>query len=372
MKKKPPAKGTPKAAPSIAKPNARLKAFAGKILLLAVSLAIPFLLLEAAIAILFTFPTLNKWGSPKLVHTIYENDYRNIIQFEPDLARYDAELTYTLKPGTFRFRNPEFDTEYRVNRLGLRDDDASLAKPDIIVLGDSEAMGWGVRQEETYAEIIRRKSRLNVLNAAISSYGTVREMRLLNRLETGNLKYLIIHYMDNDYIENFFFHKNGNDLRISSQDQYQNIVQLYLQTKKYYIGKYVRLSLKYAFNQSAEEGSGAWKAAAVGAGMNGKAETLFLNALMKTSSFDFKQVQIIVLATEKDSDFSARLRDEIRHNSYPEYIRKMQIVSPAPRMGRDCYYSLDNHMKARGHEIVAAEIMKAMGLREGKSAAGGQ
>jgi len=40
----------------------------------------------------------------------------------------------------------EFTNEVRVNHLGVRDDEASLVAPDVIVIGDSHAMGWGVDQ----------------------------------------------------------------------------------------------------------------------------------------------------------------------------------------------------------------------------------
>ena len=81
-----------------------------------------------------------------------------------------------------------------MNRLGLRDDEASLRAPAVVVLGDSYAMGWGVAQDETIAEVIERETGLRALNAGIASYGTVREMRLLDRIDTSRLRYLVIQY----------------------------------------------------------------------------------------------------------------------------------------------------------------------------------
>ena len=53
------------------------------------------------------------------------------------------------------------------------------------MLGDSHAMGWGVEQEEALPQVLARKSGRKVLNAAVSSYGTVREMLMLDRLDTS-------------------------------------------------------------------------------------------------------------------------------------------------------------------------------------------
>lgn len=105
---------------------------------------------------------------------LYNNGDRRIIQFSPDCARFDKNLGYTLKPGQCIFSGSEFSNTYWVNSAGLRDDESSLDHPEIIVTGDSFAMGWGVEKEETYAQLLERKTRLRVLNAAISSYGTAR------------------------------------------------------------------------------------------------------------------------------------------------------------------------------------------------------
>jgi len=40
--------------------------------------------------------------------------------------------------------------------------------------------------------VLEKNTNRKVLNAGISSFATVREMILLNRLDTSNLKYLII------------------------------------------------------------------------------------------------------------------------------------------------------------------------------------
>src|SRR4029079_7125411 len=165
-------------------------------------------LLEALLLLMLHVPGLTA-ALPRpvrrLVQQVYRHFNRALIQFDPRCAQYDAGLTYTLKPGTCTFENIEFRTTVHVNRLGLRDNEEALHAPDVIVIGDSHAMGWGVEEDQTFGRVLARQSGLKILNAGISSYGTVREMRLLDRLDVSRLRFLILQYSDNDLLENQTF-----------------------------------------------------------------------------------------------------------------------------------------------------------------------
>jgi hypothetical protein len=124
------------------------------------------------------------------------------VQFDPDCARYDPELAYTLRPGACTFANTGFSIGLSVNSAGLRDDEASLDAPRIVVLGDSQAMGWGVDQEQTFAKLIEAETGHKTLNAGISSYGTARELLMLRRLDLRGVHTVILQYSDNDAREN--------------------------------------------------------------------------------------------------------------------------------------------------------------------------
>ncbi|OJV12718.1 MAG: hypothetical protein BGO21_02945 [Dyadobacter sp. 50-39] len=133
----------------------------------------------------------------------YAGSFKNTTNFNSTLSQYDSLLTYRFRPNiTGRFKNPEFDIEIKTNSLGVRDDEASLLNPSIIILGDSHGMGWGVEQSERFSEIIERKLNTRVLNTAITSYGSHRETSLLDEVEMDSCKLLIIQYCDNDLEEN--------------------------------------------------------------------------------------------------------------------------------------------------------------------------
>lgn len=89
------------------------------------------------------------------------------VQYLPECARYDSELGYTLQPGNCVFENTGFSTELGVNSAGFRDDEASLNAPEIVVLGDSQAMGWGVGQGMTFADLIETETGRKTLNTGV-------------------------------------------------------------------------------------------------------------------------------------------------------------------------------------------------------------
>lgn len=145
------------------------------------------LCLEGAIELVLRYPqSVSTLFRPAQQVSHLKNYYlgfdRSVIQWRHDCAMYDDKLTYRLRPGTCTVRNRESTVEYAINRAGLRDSDDKLADPAIIVLGDSLAMGWGIPGDATLASRLGALTGRSTLNAAISSYETVRETELLAEL----------------------------------------------------------------------------------------------------------------------------------------------------------------------------------------------
>jgi hypothetical protein len=284
---------------------------------------------------------------------------RKIISYLPECARYDEGLTYTLKPGTCRFRNREFDVEYRINSAGIRDDEASLASPDIIVLGDSHAMGWGVKQEETYADLIEQQTGMKVLNAAIASYGTVRELKMLSRLDTSRLKYVILQYTDNDALENREYLQHGNVLPIMPRAAYDKLVADHVKSSRYFFGKHSWWTLSTLFAKLVPSAS------ASQAPPDPKAEEadLFVNALLHSPA-DLSTVKFIVMEINSYAGnspvFINKLREKIAVTAEPAWIKNLILLDLSPDLGVDKYYRLDEHMTAVGYRTVADKLVAAL------------
>jgi hypothetical protein len=292
----------------------------------------------------------------RLFQQVYRHFRRSIVQFEPACSRYDPELTYTLRPGRCTFSNVEFTTEVRTNRLGLRDDDAALEGPQVIVLGDSYVMGWGVQQDETVARVVARKTGLKVLNAGISSYGTAREMRLLDRLDTSKLKTLVVQYSENDVEENLSFREHQGALPIMSEAEYNRTVQDYLRTQGYYPGKYVIGLFSKAFRLDVMESSRAHP----GPVSSREEAEFFLNVLAHGSRARLDGVQIIVFEVNEQirppRSFIANVAVAGRGEGNPEFIRRLRPLDVAPLLEEGDFYHLDDHLRAHGHEVIGTAI----------------
>jgi hypothetical protein len=322
------------------------------------NLVVAVALLEGLFLLLLHSPRVVT-AAPKpvqgLVQQMYRHFNRSLIQFEPACAQYDPAVTYTLKPGTCTFANEEFSTKVQVNRLGLRDTDEALSAPEVIVLGDSHVMGWGVQQDETLVRVLAKKTGMKILNAAISSYATVREMKLLDRLDTSNLKVLIIQYADNDLPENRTFHQQGGRLPISSEAQYQAIVQHYQAQQSYVPGKYVyRLFMKVLRLEAPEPDQ--LKMEVIPPADEAR---LFLYALEHAGRTRLDNVHVIVFEMNKQEPsrpFIAALDQERRRPENPPYVQRLIAFDVGPRLSPGNFYVVDDHMNASGHRVVGEAL----------------
>ncbi|MBN1493524.1 MAG: hypothetical protein JW938_05195 [Candidatus Omnitrophica bacterium] len=329
--------------------------------LLVINLSITVVFFECLTGLLFAVPALSNNLLHDFMCSLYRNGNIAMPQYEDQMAIYDNELLYTLKPNTeFVFSNPEFKTAYTTNSLGLRDDEASLHKPEIICLGDSYTMGWGVEQDETFAQRLEQMSNKKVLNAGISSYGTVREMKLLNRLDTSNLEYLIIQYDGNDYNENNTFYQMKNVLNIMSLNNYNSVKDEYSERLRYYPGKYFIFALTSIFasitNMSGEKPDHSF--GVPNTAKKADESKVFINAIMHATDVDPSNIKIIMTGRK---NFLDAAQSTIASGDYPLYIQNIVFVPfPDAKTQRDHYFTIDGHLNARGHNGLAYKLSNTL------------
>jgi lysophospholipase L1-like esterase len=162
----------------------------------------------------------------------------------PGCIVYDPDLFYVPKTGSCEFDEPEFTTRPHFTDQG-RFTGPKPAGTGIAVIGDSHAMGWGVNDLQTFSAWLQRLSGRPVYNLGVASYGTVRELRRLEKSGIADkVDTVIIQYCNNDYNENTRFDRSKNRLwfdRITGQfrhppvtdtHKFTNIVAGYLYTLK--------------------------------------------------------------------------------------------------------------------------------------------
>jgi hypothetical protein len=317
-------------------------------------------LAEAILAAMYAHPSRHL---PLALRRFLQSEYfyrRNIVQLDPGRARYDADLLYTLRPGRFTFTNVEYSTVYDVNSLGVRDDEASLTAPEIVVAGDSYAMGWGVRQEEAFPQVIERRTGRRVLNAAVASYGTVREMRLLDRVDMSHATTIVIQYCANDFDENEQFEKHGNRHVPSGEQDWLGAIAQQRRDARYRPFRMVYDSAVYIKRGIEGRTRGGVEPLVLSAE---RAAALFLNALWHAPRRDLGGLRLVVLDPDANPAF-IRALDRLHGGArYPPYIRAMRVVDVSALVTPDVQYVLDDHLTARGHELLADAVIAAISRR---------
>jgi hypothetical protein len=335
-------------------------------------------ILEVFLLCFFWFPKLVNILPQSMKYyplTIYQNFDRTTIGY---FSEWDKDLTYKIKPNySYRFKNREFDVMIKSNSLGLRDDEKSLDAPDAIVLGDSFTMGFGIQQEKTYPELLSSITNFSVLNAGIESYGTAREVLLLDKIDTSNLKYLVIQYCENDFLENYTFVINNYTLPVTSKKYYYQRVEERKKSDRYYFGKYLKIFLSLLsiniFDDKNQYRKITLKEKEYFHLQHAK---LFLDILskLKVENSDFKLI-IFDLVDRSDMKFTRRnwiLQDKtfdsslfinlihklIKEGEYPTFIENASLIDSSQFLSNDDYFLLDGHINSDGHKKVANKIYK--------------
>ena len=286
------------------------------------------------------------------VRSIYVREDWSVPQADLGLVAYDPELTYLLRSGPGRFVNREFDTTLTGNSTGLRDDEASLDGPEVIVLGDSFAFGWGVEQEEAFPQVLERTTRLKVLNAAMSSYGTARQMILLERLDVSATRAVVVQYFMNDYSENRAFVDAGFSLAVTPETDFVDSVRRFERQTRYLPLDYLKA---FVNRQPYHPELNAVSPRQV-------AETC-LRVL--ASSDDLRDLPIFFLQIDPWGRYGRYdIVDSVAEllESEPEFSnlrQRLTLISLENVLTGDDFFRLDPHLRPSGHRKVAAELERA-------------
>jgi len=280
----------------------------------------------------------------QLARDVYERQ-RSIWQAQSGCIIFDEVLFYKPRPGTCVFDNIEystvltFDTNgFRQTALPVRLDDDRPNRGRVVVLGDSQAMGWGVQDEETFGSILATEYGFTVFNLAVASYGTARELLRLRKefdLQKGDV--VVIQYHPNDLRENLAFLKSGvlparspSDLgRLAHTPQRYGVLQVSASIAFILKGKLARA----VFGDSdGEEG-----------GVEHHAETF----LAVSNHFqELAQAKVMVCEVASFGQATSFTEDLKRLTE-----GRMSVLKPV--WETTDFYRLDDHLNAKGHRRLA-------------------
>lgn len=163
---------------------------------------------------------------------------------------------FRLAPGIrVPMRGPEYDVEVATNSLGMRDHEIGpKSGPRILLLGDSFAMGYGVNQDQTFADLLEKDLSVEVVNAGTGGYEIIQQRRVL--AEYGSLVQpdLVVYalYLGNDLAQN-------DEWEVREDGTLHNRVRVYpvQQPREWKLVRLLRDSL-YGLRKGRSEKDGEW------------------------------------------------------------------------------------------------------------------
>jgi hypothetical protein len=238
-------------------------------------------------------------------------------------------------------------------------------------------MGWGVAQNETFAQIVEARSGLKVLNAAVSSYGTAREVMSLQRLDTSRLRFLVIQYCDNDFDENAAFYESNNQLKTMSFAQYSELSRAQEKLTRYYFAATLKRMIDAGVNRIQKQIDNWTESVSRRSDIHSEtppikdAETetrlnaaeLFLNVL-NHSAVNLEGVHILAFDLSRNGrnghGFFDLMQASLASQPYNSSALAIEVIDTARLLGPQHYYRLDGHTNAEGHRVMAEAVLQWM------------
>lgn len=325
------------------------------------SLAI-VLFLELSATFVFYSPSLLLY-LPKSIASYFQTLYWSSVvpmpQLEPACSSFDSRLGYVLRPDiSCQLASKEFSVEITTNSQGFRDDERSLDSPQVLVLGDSTAFGWGVEQKDTFSQILEDEIGQRVLNLGVPSYGTARELKAVESIDLSTVSLVIIQYNANDANENTQQVRNGM-LAQFSQEYYENIVLEYTRSHAYFPGKYAG-TLLTIFVQNFRN---SW--APHQSPLQQVSETAALAEVIKLFVNPSTQsLAIVILDIPGASDLGKRhsfvesLTYELEKRRLDQAFSSLKILDTTSLFTDNDYFPLDGHLTESGHRKLAKALSR--------------
>ena len=272
-------------------------------------------------------------------------------QLDPSCAQWDPELTYRLRPPGCTVHDREFTVRYDVNSAGLRDDEAALQRPEIIVLGDSYAMGWGLPKAQAFPALVGAHLGRRVLAAGIPSYGTARELMLLQRLDRTDLRALVVQYCWNDVEENHSWRANGGRLPITSREGWEALVRAHADDLRYWPGKYLTALVSVIAARVQTKTAHAAAPPAVRDAVDD------LVTLLEHYGTTIGPVPIVVVPLcEHEREMAAEIDARAAAAAPGTTAARMSSVEIATGLEPRHFFPLDGHLNAAGHDLLAERL----------------
>lgn len=325
--------------------------------------AVALILFEIGLAVFFqAIGTMQiRRTPPKLrqfLSLVYNRGFMNSVQFDKSASYFDPKLQYLFKPGVHNFNNLEFNSILDINSAGFRDDEASLDYPEVLFLGDSYTMGWGIGKEDSFVTLFEKGTNVSALNAGISSYGTARERILMDRLKLDSCKVVFIQYCSNDLVENYMFSRNGGQLAPEKdlKEGYELYARMNVLFKNYYPFKHVYWLFRGAMMYT---GFADWLGSMQKSGKTeeepvGDDHSVYLDKVLRSVREQYHGEIVLYLL---DSAYPEELTRQLEKVAATPGLNIHWLDMSKTGLEPADYFLLDPHINVLGHRKVAQTLI---------------
>lgn len=294
---------------------------------------------------------------------------RNVFQYNTEYVVFDAGKGYIIAPNLHTpYNNKEFASTVTTNQLGYRDDNASLNNPDVLILGDSYAWGWGVEEKDGVEKQYEKLTGKKALNMSVPGYSNIQQLLTLfswERRGTLQGKHIILFFCYNDLLDNEntsfnafpYFVKNGNSTKLHTPtkadfDNWQDA------TNKWMIHSQLAANSVLAFYAMAAIKNAGSKDVykdyqATTNRLNG-AEA-FMYVAENLAALQMQQQARITIAYIPSYSYYTTGQQDVSHKLVANVCNKLhfRFADLSPVLNINDYYPLDKHWNAEGHRKAA-------------------
>lgn len=265
----------------------------------------------------------------------------------PSYVVFDPEVGWSYRPfAKERHRSDEFDVEVDIHSAGYRGPEwqEPSSRRRLLVLGDSQAFGWGVPWSETMsARLAVALPDWDVCNAAVAGYGTDQQLLTMRRLLPRLRPHVVVSvFCDNDLWES------------SCDEAYGRSKPQFLPVREDLALRSAHLRISWLEEHSALFGA-----------LQKKLWERRFAAQVRDLAAEWRMVERLYCAMR--NDLSGRLlfvvSEESRLGMFAARepgITHVDVRDALGRAAEPTRFAKDGHWNAAGHAVVAAAVEAAL------------
>lgn len=307
---------------------------------------------------------------------------RPIWQAKVECVEPDDQLIFQPKFGVCEFNTFQFETSLNFDIKGRGVPERKLQDNNngIAIIGDSQAMGFGVNDADTFANHIQKQVAQPVYNLAVSGYATRREFeRFFRSGLSSKVDTIILQYCSNDLDENdkkldeahYLQAKIEHFSKIEESIKINKIIagegrNLSLSDYKIVLSKLFNLNLEKIYFAIVEPLNAAMSF------FNRPLIPDYFNETARSIDFNPHYKNIIdILYENKDLIKDKRIIVTYSNGYGARFFNfpqgkidgELDISFFDPGMDRNDYYTLDDHLTPKGHMKFSKKIIEYLNNR---------